>query len=185
MLSSDSDASDDDDVNSIKINENYAARFEHNKRREELHRRTYSTSTAPSARIESHRRIDPRLRFVVKDKYGDAASDDDDDESVEEDDDAVLMTKPIEDRFLTLLPLLRKRHESVYQAKTPFFPCTCCCHSLESALVLDAIIDTHDTDQHCCLVCAAYKETRELANLEVTLSTHSGCVRYDLQLASF
>jgi len=138
-----------------------------------------------SNRIESHRRIDPRLRFVVKDKYGDAASDDDDDESVEEDDDAVLMTKPIEDRFLTLLPLLRKRHESVYQAKTPFFPCTCCCHSLESALVLDAIIDTHDTDQHCCLVCAAYKETRELANLEVTLSTHSGCVRYDLQLASF
>jgi hypothetical protein len=59
--------------------------------------------------------------LVVKDKYQNM-DDSDDDGPMEEDEGAVLVTKPIEDQFLNIIPLIRKKDASIYDPKASFFP---------------------------------------------------------------
>eukprot|EP00898_Chlorokybus_atmophyticus_P008248 jgi/Chlat1/8424/Chrsp80S07838 len=98
----DEDEGDDDQVGNVvvdklTVNEDYARRFEHNKRRDDL----------------------SRLRELQK-GGGDEAEEDDEDET-DEDEDAELLTEDVDERILDTLARLRKKDPTIYRPDVTFF----------------------------------------------------------------
>ncbi|KAL7269199.1 Kinetochore protein Spc24 [Rhizina undulata] len=87
----------------FKINKDYAARFEHNKKREELHRleEKYGKNSKRARESDSE--------------------DSDDSDSEEEDDTAVLATVKLDQEISATLNAIRNKDPRVYDGKTTFF----------------------------------------------------------------
>lgn len=120
-LLSDSDESDNDTQQGVKlpvsssgksanegfkINSEYAKRFEHNKKREDLHR------------------LEEKFGKANGNKRGRPEDDDDDDESStdeEEDDDANLVTEDLDDEWMQTLAAIKSKDPRVYNKDIKFY----------------------------------------------------------------
>jgi protein KRI1 len=104
---------------SLKVNEEYARRFEYNKKREDKHRCTYSTSIC----------LQLLLIVAVEEKYGKskALQDGDEDDSedseadVEEDDAGEFVTEALDQEISATLQALRSKDPRIYDSKIRFF----------------------------------------------------------------
>ncbi|KAK3942397.1 KRI1-like family-domain-containing protein [Diplogelasinospora grovesii] len=88
----------------LKINEEYARRFEHNKKREELHR------------LEE--------KYKSKAKGGEGANEDEDEESSEdetEDDDAFLVTEDLDAEISATLQAIKNKDPRIYDKNAVFY----------------------------------------------------------------
>ncbi|KAF4555687.1 KRI1-like protein [Elsinoe fawcettii] len=106
----DSSASGDDaggvpltDDGSLKINEEFAKRFEHNKKREERHR------------------LEEKYKRNGTDRRDDNAEDSDDSTSEEEDDDGELVTGELDNEIQATLKALKSRDPRIYDKKVNFY----------------------------------------------------------------
>jgi protein KRI1 len=109
LLSDDSDDEVQLDANaaSLKINEDYAKRFEYNKKREEKVRLEEKYGASSSNKRK---------------RLGDEDSDDEDDSTDEsEDDDAELVTEDLDKEIFATLNAIRSRDPRVYDKSTTFF----------------------------------------------------------------
>ncbi|RPA94724.1 Krr1-domain-containing protein [Choiromyces venosus 120613-1] len=90
---------DGEDGPKLRINKEYARRFEHNKKREELHR--------------------------LQEKYGKQGLEEEEEEldsdSEEEDDTAVLATERLDQEIAATIEAIRKKDPKIYDGKTAFF----------------------------------------------------------------
>ena len=93
--------SDAADGNGFKINAEFAARFEHNKKREERHR------------------LEEKYKGTGKRDVEEEEEDSEDDES--EDDDAALATEQLDAEILDTLQAIRKKDARVYDANAKFY----------------------------------------------------------------
>ncbi|EEB05939.1 krr family protein [Schizosaccharomyces japonicus yFS275] len=92
----DDDSEEETGDNSLKINKEFARRFEHNKKREELQR--------------------------LQEKYGNAADEDEDDsDSVVEDSDGELVTPEVDAAILKTIIKIRNKDPEVYNPEATFF----------------------------------------------------------------
>jgi protein KRI1 len=132
-----SDDSDDDGLSTaeaggrnFKINAEYVKRFEHNKKREELHRREFSGLCFREC---------PLITFEVEEKYGKSSvahklkSDDTDSEggntsnseessdSEEDDDEGVLVTETLDAEISATLQAIRTKDPRVYDKRSKFY----------------------------------------------------------------
>jgi len=103
-----SGASDADDV--LRVNEAYAARFEHNERRKEMHR------------------LEARLarEYAASALRGDDGADgkegsEDESETESEEDDLEVLEDAFDEAFVETLTRIRKKDPSIYDGKTAFF----------------------------------------------------------------
>ncbi|RDW71228.1 hypothetical protein BP6252_07791 [Coleophoma cylindrospora] len=111
-LLDDSDSSEDESAGGVeleggfKINEEYAKRFEHNKKREELQRleEKYEKPVQP-----------------VKGQYGDKYDEDSDSSSEDEDDDGFLATEDLDAEISATLQAIRSKDPRVYDEKVTFY----------------------------------------------------------------
>lgn len=96
--------------NGFKVNQEYAKRFEHNKKREEKHRleEKYRKPTNGSSR-----------RRAVQEEEESEEEDSEDDES--EDDEGELATKDVDDDILATLNAIRSKDPRVYDTKVKFY----------------------------------------------------------------
>ncbi|PQE12966.1 ribosome biogenesis Kri1 protein [Rutstroemia sp. NJR-2017a BBW] len=112
-LLDDSDGSEDESVggapleSGFKVNEEYAKRFEHNKKREELHRleEKYQKQAKP---VNGH----------YGDKYDEDSSSSDDED---EDDEGFLATEDLDKQISATLQALRSKDPRVYDEKVTFY----------------------------------------------------------------
>ncbi|KAK4634093.1 hypothetical protein CLAFUW4_01971 [Fulvia fulva] len=107
---SDSDSDSDSGVkleSNFKINEDYAKRFEHNKKREEKHR------------LEEKYGITGLGKRKGRDEEEDSEEDSEDDES--EDDDAALATEHVDQEIFATLDAIKKKDPRVYDANVKFY----------------------------------------------------------------
>ncbi|KAI5251782.1 Krr1-domain-containing protein [Aureobasidium subglaciale] len=91
----DDDAASDDDAVNLTINEEFAKRFEHNKKREEKQR--------------------------LEEKYGDEASDDESSTDEDEDDAAELATADLDNEIFATLNAIKKKDPRVYDPNVTFY----------------------------------------------------------------
>ncbi|CAD0114057.1 unnamed protein product [Aureobasidium uvarum] len=91
----DEDAVSDDEAVNLTINEEFAKRFEHNKKREEKQR--------------------------LEEKYKDEDSDDDESTDEDEDDAAELATADLDDEIFATLNAIKKKDPRVYDPKVTFY----------------------------------------------------------------
>eukprot|EP00007_Cunea_sp_BSH-02190019_P009495 CAMPEP_0174236438 /NCGR_PEP_ID=MMETSP0417-20130205/5572_1 /TAXON_ID=242541 /ORGANISM="Mayorella sp, Strain BSH-02190019" /LENGTH=724 /DNA_ID=CAMNT_0015315079 /DNA_START=112 /DNA_END=2283 /DNA_ORIENTATION=- len=101
-LFGDDDAGSDSDTGMpVSVNTSYADQFEKRKRKEEL------------------------TRLKMKERLGELGMNDDDDETSEsEDEDAQLLTPAVHDRFLEIIPMIRKKDPRLYDKNVDFFDST-------------------------------------------------------------
>src|SRR5579862_315554 len=133
LLSDDSDeelSTAEAEDRSFKINEEYVKRFEHNKKREELHRREFSGLCFRGC---------PLITFEVEEKYGKSSvahklkSDDTGNEdgntsnseessdSEEDDDEGVLVTETLDAEISATLQAIRTKDPRVYDKQSRFY----------------------------------------------------------------
>ncbi|ESZ96937.1 hypothetical protein SBOR_2672 [Sclerotinia borealis F-4128] len=119
MMLDDSDSSSEDDSNGgaplepvLKVNQDYAKRFEHNKKREELQRleEKYTKKPGPT--------IDKNGEKKYGDKYDEDSSSSDDED---EDDDGFLATEDLDKEISATLQALRSKDPRVYDEKVTFY----------------------------------------------------------------
>jgi protein KRI1 len=92
---------------SFKVNEDYAKRFEYNKKREEKARLEEKYGALPSSKRK---------------RLGDEGSDDEDDSTDEsEDDDAELVTEDLDEEIFATLNAIKSKDPRVYDKNTTFF----------------------------------------------------------------
>ncbi|EPS35983.1 hypothetical protein H072_10412 [Dactylellina haptotyla CBS 200.50] len=107
-------ATDDSEEPSFKINEEYAKRFEHNKKREELHRLEEKYGKSASSK---RRKTDGS-----DDSDADSlASSDDSSSSSDEDEIGELVTNDIDAQIKATITAIRSKDPRVYDAKSNFF----------------------------------------------------------------
>ncbi|KAK4508771.1 hypothetical protein PRZ48_002510 [Zasmidium cellare] len=101
------DGSDSDNEAGVKlnINEEYAKRFEHNKKREEKHQ------------LEEKYKNEFKRKRVGSDEESEGDSEDDE----SEDDDAQLATEDVDDEIMATLQAIRTKDPKVYDANVKFF----------------------------------------------------------------
>ncbi|CAI6327947.1 unnamed protein product [Periconia digitata] len=97
LLDDTDDEDDEEDVGgvSLKVNEEYARRFEHNKKREEKHR--------------------------LEEKYGKEDDSEDSEDGVEEDDAGELVTEALDADISATLQALRSKDPRIYDSEVKFF----------------------------------------------------------------
>lgn len=115
LLSDSSDTSDSEaggaDVPDLKVNEEFAKRFEHNKKREELHRLEEKLGNSSSRKRKRHDDHD----------QGSAPGSETDSSSEDEDDQGELATAALDDEIFATLNAIKSKDPRVYDESTTFY----------------------------------------------------------------
>ncbi|PQE18655.1 ribosome biogenesis Kri1 protein [Rutstroemia sp. NJR-2017a BVV2] len=130
-LLDDSDSSEDESVggapleSGFKVNEEYAKRFEHNKKREELHRRKFFYLLCLISLLirillveEKYQKQAKPINGQYGDKYDEDSSSSDDED---EDDEGFLATEDLDKQISATLQALRSKDPRVYDEKVTFY----------------------------------------------------------------
>ncbi|KAK6544487.1 KRRI-Interacting protein 1 [Orbilia ellipsospora] len=107
------EADDDSEEPSFQINEEYAKRFEHNKKREELHRLEEKYGKSASSK---RRKTDGS-----DEEYDSLASSDESSSSEDEDEFGELVTKDIDAQIKATITAIKSKDPRVYDPKQTFF----------------------------------------------------------------
>ena len=115
IISSDDSGDEEQDVklggtNGFKVNEKYAKRFEHNKKRDERHRLEEKYSRGPNGK---------RARKDEADEDDGEEEDSEEDES--EDDDAELATEDVDDEIFATLQAIKSKDPRLYDNSVSFY----------------------------------------------------------------
>ncbi|KAI2642897.1 KRI1-like family C-terminal-domain-containing protein [Xylaria nigripes] len=108
VLFDDTDDESDGGVD-LKINDEYAKRFEHNKKREEIHR------------LEEKYKSEKAKGNFSKSKDGDDDEDDDDSSDETEDDDGFLATEALDAQISATLQAIKTKDPRLYDGKSTFY----------------------------------------------------------------
>lgn len=105
----------------LKINADYAKRFEHNKKREELQKCMYATCHLLGSLLT--RLVEEKFTKAKPSKspYGDKYDEDSDSTSEEEDDDGFLATEELDASISKTLQAIRSKDPSVYDPSVTFY----------------------------------------------------------------
>lgn len=135
----DDSSGDEEDARSstpIRINDRFAEEFTRKKRRQEIADRTSISSRRCRARMCCRCSANGSVSCAVEEKVkkhvpvvssdsgsgSDADSGSSSSSDEDEDEDGALFSRPIDEQFMTVLPLLAKKDPAVLQATKPLFP---------------------------------------------------------------
>mmetsp|Transcript_383 Transcript_383/g.353 ORF Transcript_383/g.353 Transcript_383/m.353 type:complete len:126 (-) Transcript_383:1371-1748(-) len=93
---------EDDDMNTLKINKDYAQKFEKREKRKELEK--------------ARHKFGDKIEKIIQED-----SEDDDDSSLPEDEEAELLTENVNSKFFKTMAMLRLKDPSIYQKDQKFF----------------------------------------------------------------
>lgn len=194
-LLSDEDSSDESDSQeeqptstAFRINEDYASRFEHNKKREEKHRLE-----------EKYSQPNKRRREEDEEPTRDENEDDDSEDDESEDDDAELATRDLDDEIFATLQAIKSKDPRVYDKSTTFYKSFDADNGVETTeserMEKDRPMYLHDyhrqnliaghtgaeDDRELELIPMTYQEEQDAMRRDLVGSMHASAPEHDLE----